>query len=110
MNLSDPSLSDPLRAWRDEHLRFDGVGYKFADGADFENVRHAIQAAWLAQNYFLALDLSCRYGMEDVLCLRCVQRRVRSAETTFVQPRDWIPVVAWHALCEHCCLDLMGVK
>lgn len=112
----DPSLSIDLRAWRDSHLVFDGAAHRFGDGADFENVRHAIHAAWLVQNYYFALDLACRYGLEDVLCLRCTQRSVRAANAlyanvTFGQPRSTqIPAAVWRTLCEHCCLDLMSVK
>lgn len=110
MNLNDPSLSRSLLNWRNANLHFNGVAYVFPNGDDFEVIRHAIQAAWLADGYYLAFDLACRYGLHDVMCLRCVQRRMRSKKMSFVQPGSRFPSVAWRALCEHCCLDLMGVK
>jgi hypothetical protein len=112
VNLNDPSLAIDVRQWRDANLRFDGAAYVFPDGTDFERVRAAIQVAWLAQNYFFALDLACRYGIDSVLCLRCVQRHVHPTNMTLIAPTQatGIPRAAWHSLCDHCCLDLMGVR
>lgn len=106
----DPSLAVSIQQWRNAHLTFNGTAWVFTDGIDFENIRHAIHVAWLAQDFYLALDLACRYGIDAVLCLRCTQRHVRPVNLLFRQPNQWIPSAAWHSLCEHCCLDLMGVK
>jgi hypothetical protein len=70
-----------------------------------ENVRDAIQAAWLARNYYFALDLACRHGE---VCPRCA---IRHAETdiAFVPPNSEIPVPVWRLLCANCCFDLMEI-
>lgn len=65
-----------LRQLRSEHCTFNGTAYVFADGVDFENVRAAIQAAFLAKEYHVALDIARRYRLDEVLCLRCVMHRV----------------------------------
>lgn len=73
------TISFELYEWVIVNLRCNGTEYVFPDGAGFDNVRAAVQAAWLADNRALALELARRYGMENILCLCCA--RARSAGT-----------------------------
>lgn len=69
MNL--PDLSVELRFWVLTHLRGEGGAYVFRDGVSFDALRAAVQAAWLAADRVLALELAQRYDMGNVLCLCC---------------------------------------
>lgn len=82
MNADDSRFAIELRWWVMTHLhrRHDGT-YVFRDGVSFENLSAAVEAAWLAGDQWLALELAERYNMGNVLCLRCA--RACSASTRF---------------------------
>lgn len=52
----------------------------FPDGTSVENVQAAIQAAWLADQLWLAKQIAEEYGFYDKVCLRCASRRLAAID------------------------------
>lgn len=70
---SYPNISAEPQFW--VHNRHFGAALwpadVFADGTRKEDVRAAIQAAWLAGNTALCAEIAQRYGVLGRVCLRC---------------------------------------
>lgn len=105
-----PSLSVDLQAWVRRSLRFDGAAYVFADGTRFEDVRAALQAAWLADDFTLALNLARRHGVDRIVCVRCASARsinTATMEMEHLAQEQLAPV--WWYLCRPCRHDVLAV-
>lgn len=72
------SISRDLRIERDRRTTFDGHAHVFADGVRFEDLRGAIQAAWLVEDFTLAAELARRYDFYNLICLRCASALIAS--------------------------------
>jgi hypothetical protein len=105
MNTTDPSLSVELRFWVQTRLRFDGSQYVCAHETPFEDVRAAVQAAWLADSFDLVLEIMQSHGLRGAMCPRCTLRPCATREVA-PQPGTSPHRVWWH-LCEVCARSLI---
>lgn len=69
------------------------------DGVPVRDIQAAIQAAWHAEPTF-AKQLAERYGIYDMVCLRCVAAPLASLEPTQVL-KEALDRLAWQ-LCTDC--------
>ena len=63
-----------------------GDDHVFEDGMSFKNLRDAMVAAATAGMWHIAHELAQRYGVQDLICVKCGQQT--GAQHTYYSYRD----------------------